>query len=157
MQQHREVTHTGMGREADKRGLAGALARGLHEFRAAGDGQLRLAQALYQLARLERLAGVILLYQLRGPIAQHETFGKALLVGERQTRDHEMREAVAGDQPPHQMQELVLRAHRCGVDLERHVCFGLAPRGRFVRILHSGHRAAALPPLWRLKRSWPGG
>lgn len=117
--------------------LVGRFAGRIEQLGAAGYRQLGTAQALDEHARLKGLAGVVLAHQLRRPVTQHQALGKALLLGQRQARDHEMAEAIARDQPPHQVQKFVFRADGSRIDFGNHVRrLSLAQQGWFIRFLH---------------------
>ena len=94
------------------------------------------AQPLDQRTDLENGCRIILAHKLGRPAAEHQALGKALLLAERDTRDHEVRETELRRALAHQVQNLVLRLDCRTIHTGKEISISLASQGQLVRVFH---------------------
>ncbi len=85
---------------------------------------------------MKQAGRIVLAHQLRGPAAEDQTFGEALLLAKRHACYHEVAEAELRRALAHQMQDFIFRLDDRSSHAEQEISIGLAVQGQFRRVFH---------------------
>lgn len=117
------------------------------------DGQLRVAQAFHQRARDENRRLIVAPHEIGGPAAEHQPFGKTLMLAKGKARDHEVVEPELRRALTHQVQDFIFGLYGHTAHAAKEISMGVILQDRLFRVSHIGHQSSGRRP-YQERKGW---